>query len=135
MRSARVALFASVIAVTACIDRRNDAPPPGKLAEPAPLTKTERRVAEHVETGYVGVLTPREAAEVTAPFGSQVLEVYVKLGDHVEKGTSSRGSTTVHSARSSRSRAPGSSRIRHRSRKHRSSAAPPTRGSSARRRE
>ena len=86
MQSLRVALVSSLFAITACTSHRNEAPPPAKLAEPAPLTKPERRVAERVETGYVGVLTPREAAEVTAPFASQVLEVFVKLGDHVEKG-------------------------------------------------
>lgn len=36
--------------------------------------------------GYVGVLTPRNSAEVVAPFTSTVAEVTVKLGEHVEKG-------------------------------------------------
>lgn len=85
-RLARIALLASVVAAGCAHHRDNDAPQ-GKLPEPAALAKNERRTAEHVEVGYLGVLTPREAAEVPAPFGGRVLEVMVKPGDTVDQGT------------------------------------------------
>ena len=39
------------------------------------------------EAGYVGVLAPREVAEVTAPFTTNVDQFLVNLGDHVDIGT------------------------------------------------
>jgi RND family efflux transporter MFP subunit len=53
------------------------APPNGPTA-PDPTASAPR--------GYIGVLTPRELAEITAPFTSTIAELSVKLGDSVEKG-------------------------------------------------
>jgi RND family efflux transporter MFP subunit len=39
------------------------------------------------ERGYIGVLAPREAVEITAPFTTNVDSYTVNLGDHVEAGT------------------------------------------------
>ena len=62
--------------------------------KPTPDTAAKQpTLAPHVgkrpgstEAGYIGVLVPREAVEVTAPFTTRVEKLYVKLGDSVNKG-------------------------------------------------
>jgi RND family efflux transporter MFP subunit len=56
-----------------------------KAPEPLAAKRTTPEVNKHA--GYVGVLTARDVAEVTAPFTTNVDKFLVKLGDHVEKGT------------------------------------------------
>jgi RND family efflux transporter MFP subunit len=52
---------------------------------PAPFARTERKAAAVEQTGYIGVLTPRESVDVTSPFTSKVTKFSVKLGDTVTK--------------------------------------------------
>ncbi len=55
----------------------------GSAAEPTPITRIERRAETAEASGWVGVLTPRETIEVTAPFTSKVEKLYVQLGEDV----------------------------------------------------
>lgn len=55
-------------------------------AQPTPIASSERHAEAQEEVGYVGVLTPRETAEVSSPFTTRVLSISAKLGDVVKKG-------------------------------------------------
>jgi RND family efflux transporter MFP subunit len=56
-------------------------------AQPTPIVSNERRdVEDTADPGYVGVLTPRETAEVTAPFTTRITSFAVKIGDVVKQG-------------------------------------------------
>jgi RND family efflux transporter MFP subunit len=59
--------------------------PPATLQSPTTAAKDKAGIAEEA-SGYIGVLTPREAAEVPAPFASRVITISVKLGDAVKQG-------------------------------------------------
>lgn len=75
-------------ALVACGGRPQQAPTgTDPTLEPiaSPAGTAEQRGTDAV-AGYVGVLTPRSSAEVLAPFTSTVLEVTVRLGEHVDKG-------------------------------------------------
>ncbi len=55
---------------------------------PDPLALPHTTASDVPKTiGFIGVLTPRDVAEVTAPFTTKVDQFFVNLGDHVEKGT------------------------------------------------
>ena len=74
-------------ALVAC-GSRTQQPPPATDPSPEPITSPAaagQRGAGEV-AGYVGVLTPRSSADVIAPFTSTVVELTVKLGDHVDMG-------------------------------------------------
>lgn len=60
--------------------------PNAAAAQPTPMGHTDRRAVEGEVAGYVGVLTPRETADVTAPFTSKVSKLMVGLGQTVKKG-------------------------------------------------
>jgi len=77
----RVLALALFAACTSEDPIRDDKPAPDPLAVKNVATEAPKR------TGYIGVLTPREVAEVTAPFTTRVIDFQVKLGDQVEKGT------------------------------------------------
>ena len=53
---------------------------------PEPLAAVGAEATLRSETGYVGVLTPRESAEITAPFTTNVIKFTANLGEHVEVG-------------------------------------------------
>lgn len=57
------------------------------VAQPTPIVSNERRgeADDEGEKGYIGVLTPRETAEVTAPFTTRIVKFAVKIGDTVQK--------------------------------------------------
>lgn len=55
----------------------------GSAVEPTPITRNDRSAETAEVEGWVGVLTPRETIEVTAPFTSKVEKLYVQLGDDV----------------------------------------------------
>lgn len=74
-----------VIALAAC-PQRDPAPPPGPTPEPLAESQAPVLDPSAAERGYLGVLTPRESAEVTAPFTTNVSEIIVNLGDRVEAG-------------------------------------------------
>jgi len=83
-------LFALALALAACraFDASTaDPPPAGTTEQPTPIAKNEHRAADDDEpTGYIGVLAPRETAEIPAPFTSRTVTLNVKLGDPVKKG-------------------------------------------------
>ena len=56
---------------------------------PEPALVTPKAPAPRAQSAesYVGVLTQREQADVFAPFTTQVAEVFVKLGERVDKGS------------------------------------------------
>jgi cobalt-zinc-cadmium efflux system membrane fusion protein len=60
--------------------------PAATLQSPTPINKDEQHGTVDDDSGYIGVLTPREAAEVPAPFASRVMSISVKLGDTVQQG-------------------------------------------------
>jgi RND family efflux transporter MFP subunit len=78
-----VALALAVLA--AC--RTDDPPAPAAnetIVEPTTRAATAVERTENERSGYVGVLTAKDLAEVIAPFTSNVSRLDVKLGDRVE---------------------------------------------------
>ncbi|HUS32514.1 MAG TPA: efflux RND transporter periplasmic adaptor subunit [Kofleriaceae bacterium] len=57
-------------------------------AAPEPLSVGKTTQTDTPKSaGYIGVLTPKDVVEVTAPFTTNVKQFQVKLGEQVEKGT------------------------------------------------
>lgn len=82
----RLRLVAVVFALAGCPEHD---PPPPTGPTPEPLAESQGPVidpAAATNRGYVGVLTPRESAEVAAPFTTTVTEIVVNLGDVVVAG-------------------------------------------------
>jgi RND family efflux transporter MFP subunit len=77
--------LAIVFVFAGCPER--DRPPPAGPT-PEPLAEAQGPVIDPAAAnrGYLGVLTPRESAEVVAPFTTTVTEIIVNLGDVVEAG-------------------------------------------------
>ncbi len=77
-----------ILVVVAACKHGSDAPadPAAVSVQPTPMGHSERRATESEAVGYVGVLTPRETSEVTAPFTSRVQKLMVGLGETVKKG-------------------------------------------------
>lgn len=78
-----------VVATCVACGGRAQQPPPGTEPSLEPISSpaaTSAPSSGEDVVGYVGVLTPRTAAEVVAPFTSSVAELTVKLGDRVDKG-------------------------------------------------
>jgi RND family efflux transporter MFP subunit len=76
------------VLVLGCAEKADDATPgsAATLAQPTPIVSNERRETdEDQDKGYIGVLTPRETAEVTAPFTTRIVKFAVKIGDTVQK--------------------------------------------------
>ncbi len=67
----------------------DDTGPRSGVAVPEPLAAGGGQAAavERTVRGYVGVLAPRSAADVAAPFSGKLVELLVNLGDVVEVGT------------------------------------------------
>ncbi len=55
-------------------------------AQPTPIVSNEQRIDTDEAPGYIGVLTPRETAEISAPFTSKIVSISAKLGDVVAQG-------------------------------------------------
>jgi RND family efflux transporter MFP subunit len=73
--------------LAACREREDlTAAPPEALVEPLAHTQAADDPVAQTAGGFIGVLTPRESAEVLAPFTSTIASLEVKLGDHVDKG-------------------------------------------------
>jgi RND family efflux transporter MFP subunit len=74
--------------VAACGGKDDPGAGSGTTAQPTPIVSDEARgdVDRDEDPGYIGVLTPRETAELTAPFTTRVVQVAVKLGDEVKQG-------------------------------------------------
>jgi len=79
----RFRAWITLVAVAGCTS--HDAAPTTEVA-PEPLAIAPTTTDKPKDPGYVGVLTPREAVEITAPFTTNVDEYLVNLGDHVEAG-------------------------------------------------
>lgn len=75
-----------LLALVGCLDKEDPGAGSGALAQPTPIVSNERRTSEAEDSGYIGVLTPRETGEVVAPFTSKVVSISVKLGDVVNQG-------------------------------------------------
>jgi RND family efflux transporter MFP subunit len=70
-----------------CADRADEvAEGSAATAQPTPIVSNEHRAADTEDSGYIGVLTPRETGEVVAPFTSKVVSISVKLGEVVQQG-------------------------------------------------
>lgn len=80
----RIACLLVAAALAAC-SRGERARTEEVAPEPLAIAPTAQP-DEPKDKGYVGVLTPREAVEITAPFTTNVDEYLVKLGDHVDAG-------------------------------------------------
>jgi len=57
-----------------------------RAPQPTPVTRRDRATAPLDEEGFVGVLVPRDAYDVTSPLATKIERLLVKLGDPVEKG-------------------------------------------------
>jgi RND family efflux transporter MFP subunit len=83
MKWVALLLAAAASVGTACTTgdaiRTDDKPP-----EPFALPSSAPASAD--KAGYIGVLSPREVAEITAPFTTTVQKFSASLGDHVEVG-------------------------------------------------
>ena len=77
-----------LVLVVGCSDSSEPAQGSAAVAQPTPIVSNEKLtdLDRDQDQGYIGVLTPRESAELTAPFTTRVLKVAVKLGDTVQKG-------------------------------------------------
>jgi RND family efflux transporter MFP subunit len=79
--------IALLIVIAGCANQADDpAQSNAPLAQPTPIVSNEKRIDTDEAAGYVGVLTPRETAEVVAPFTSKIVSISVKLGDVVAQG-------------------------------------------------
>lgn len=78
---------AAAAACAACSDRARPGPDRGRAPEPTPVTRRDRAPVPLDEEGFVGVLVPRDAYDVTSPLATKIDRLLVKLGDTVEKGT------------------------------------------------
>jgi len=78
-----VRTIACMVALVACTHSDKQAADSKPAPEPMTLTHTDDK---QTETGYIGVLTPREMVEMTAPFTTKVKGFNVSLGDHVDVG-------------------------------------------------
>lgn len=74
-------VVAALLAGCAGDKPRTDDKAPEPFAAPHKTAETAKSM------GYVGVLTPRDVAEVTSPFTTNVDKFLVNLGDHVDVGT------------------------------------------------
>jgi RND family efflux transporter MFP subunit len=74
------------LGAAACGDR-GPAEPERRGPQPTPVTRRDRGVAPLDEDGFVGVLVPRDAHDVTSPLATKIERFLVKLGDPVEKDT------------------------------------------------
>jgi RND family efflux transporter MFP subunit len=81
----RAALAFAAAAAAACGDAASRATDPAALGEPVePVALADDKGGE--PSGYIGVLTPREAAEIVAPFATTVTSIAVDLGAVVKVG-------------------------------------------------
>jgi len=74
-----------LLALAGCRDKtqaRTNEPTPEPLAD---TTRTQVDNGAGTSTGYIGVLTPKEQADVPAPFSTSVTKFLVEVGDIVEK--------------------------------------------------
>jgi RND family efflux transporter MFP subunit len=82
------ACAAFIVAATApgCGDSSHDTAEPGEAIEaPVPLSgRSDERTDE--KPGFIAALTPRQSADVAAPYTSASASLLVKLGDTVGKG-------------------------------------------------
>jgi RND family efflux transporter MFP subunit len=79
--TSRVLVLALFAGCSADDPIKDDRPAPEPLAAAHVATEAPKR------QGFIGVLTPRGVAEVTAPFTTTVVDFTVKLGDQVDIGT------------------------------------------------
>jgi RND family efflux transporter MFP subunit len=86
--AAALAVAIAAIGAAACGDP--DRPGAGsgdrRAPQPTPVTRRDRPTAPLDEEGFVGVLVPRDAYDVTSPLATKIDRLLVKLGDPVEKG-------------------------------------------------
>lgn len=83
---AALAALAALWLAGACGDRQRAEP--DRRAAPQPPQRDRDRAGERLDDeGFVGVLVPRNAHEVTSPLATKIDKLLVKLGDPVEQGT------------------------------------------------
>jgi len=76
----------AIAGLAACGDRKRAEP--DRRPPPRPATsERDHNTARLDEEGFVGVLVPRNAHEVTSPLATKIQKLLVKLGDPVEQGT------------------------------------------------
>jgi RND family efflux transporter MFP subunit len=81
-----LAALGLVAALAACSDRRRA--DPDRRPPPRPGSgERDRGSAQPDEEGFVGVLVPRDAREITSPLTTKIQKLLVKLGEAVEAGT------------------------------------------------
>lgn len=73
-----------VLVLTACAGEASERVDERGTPEPLAIASTDPTT--RAETGYVGVLTPRDAADITAPFTTNVVRFTASLGARVEIG-------------------------------------------------
>jgi RND family efflux transporter MFP subunit len=84
-RAARVLAWCVTAAAAACGDAASRTTDPAALGEPIePIVLPDDRAG--APAGYVGVVTPRETAEIVAPFTTTVTAIKVDLGAVVKAG-------------------------------------------------
>jgi len=81
-----VALAAALAGLPACGDRGGDEAARPRAPQPTSVTRRDRGAAPLDEEGFVGVLVPRDAHEVTSPLATKIERLLVKLGESVDKG-------------------------------------------------
>jgi RND family efflux transporter MFP subunit len=86
-RGARGVVPAIALALAACGDGGRAGSERGRAPEPTPVTRRDRVAAPLDEEGFVGVLVPRDAHDVTSPLATRIDRLLVKLGDPVDKDT------------------------------------------------
>ena len=77
--------LAAGLCLGACGDRRRAEPERRTAPQPAPRERDLRPVRLD-EEGFVGVLVPRNAHDVTSPLATKIDKLLVKLGDSVAQG-------------------------------------------------
>jgi RND family efflux transporter MFP subunit len=85
--AAWLALGLALGAGGACRGREPADPDRRGAPQPTPVTRRDRTTAPLDEEGFVAVLVPRDAHEVTSPLATKIDRLLVKLGDTVDKGT------------------------------------------------
>jgi RND family efflux transporter MFP subunit len=80
-------LLLALGAAGAACGERGPTEPERRGPQPTPVTRRDRGVAPLDEDGFVGVLVPRDAHDVTSPLATKIERFLVKLGDPVEKDT------------------------------------------------